>query len=69
MQEIQFLEFMGGSNLPQAFPNYFICLCFIRISTVSLLLHIHGGHHFWTAVSYKSHVKGQTCAQGLHVRT
>ena len=34
MQEIQFLEFMGGSNLPQAFPNYLICLRFIRISTV-----------------------------------
>ena len=25
---------MGGSNLPQAFPNYLICLRFIRISTV-----------------------------------
>ena len=24
MQEIQFLEFMGASNLPQAFPNYLI---------------------------------------------
>jgi len=23
-QEIQFLEFMGGSNVPQAFPNYLI---------------------------------------------
>ena len=34
-QEIQFLEFMGGSNLPQAFPNYLICLRFIRISTVA----------------------------------
>ena len=31
MQEIQFLEFMGG---PQAFPNYWICLCFIRINTI-----------------------------------
>ena len=26
---------MGGSNLPQAFPNYLVCLRFIRISTVS----------------------------------
>jgi len=34
MQEIQFLEFMGGSNLPQAFPNYLIFLRFIRISMV-----------------------------------
>jgi len=33
MQEIQFLEFMGGSNLRQAFPTYLICLRFIRIST------------------------------------
>jgi len=33
-QEIQFLEFMGGSNVPQAFPNYLICLRFIRICTV-----------------------------------
>ena len=35
MQEIQFLEFMGGSNIPQALPNYLICLCFIRISRYS----------------------------------
>jgi len=34
MQEIQFLEFMGGSNILQAFPNYLIGLRFIRISTV-----------------------------------
>jgi len=34
MQEIQFLKFMGGSNLPQAFQNYLIWLRFIRISTV-----------------------------------
>ena len=26
---------MGGSNVPQAFPNYLICLRFIRISTVT----------------------------------
>ena len=26
---------MGGSNLRQAFPNYLICMHFIRISTVS----------------------------------
>jgi len=32
-------EFMGGSNLPQAFPNYLICLRFITISTV--LIHYH----------------------------
>jgi len=32
MQEIQFLEFMGGLNLPQASPHYLICMCFIRIS-------------------------------------
>ena len=30
-QEIQLLEYMGGSNLPQASPNYLICMCFIRI--------------------------------------
>jgi len=36
MQEIQFLEFMGGSNVQQAFPNYLVCLCFIRISTVCM---------------------------------
>jgi len=30
MQEIQLLEFMGGSNVLQAFPNYLICLRFIR---------------------------------------
>jgi len=34
VQEIQFLEFMGGCNLPQASPNCLICMCFIRISTV-----------------------------------
>jgi len=34
-QEIQFLEFIGGSNLLQAFPNYLICLHSIRISTVA----------------------------------
>jgi len=34
MQEIHFLEFMGGSNVPQAFPNYLIYLRFIGISTV-----------------------------------
>ena len=25
---------MGGSNVPQAFPNYLICLRFVRISAV-----------------------------------
>ena len=39
MQEIQFLEFMGGSYVPQAFPNYLICLCFIGISTVVYTQH------------------------------
>ena len=39
-QEIQFLEFIGGSNIPQAFPNYLICLHFIRISTVYPISHI-----------------------------
>jgi len=34
MQEIQFLEFIGGSNSLQASPNYLICMHFIRISTV-----------------------------------
>ena len=28
---------MGGSNLQQAFPNYLICLRFIRISTETWL--------------------------------
>ena len=37
-QEIQFLEFIGGSNVLQAFPNYFICLRFIRISTVYCII-------------------------------
>ena len=40
MQEIQFLEFMGGSNLLQAFPNYLICLRFIRISTVGVMMSV-----------------------------
>jgi len=31
------MEFMGGSNVAQAFPNYLICFRFIRISTVSKL--------------------------------
>jgi len=30
--KIQFLEFMGGSNVPQAFPKYLICLHFIALS-------------------------------------
>ena len=34
-KEIQFLEFMGGFSVPQAFPNYLICLRFIRISMVT----------------------------------
>jgi len=34
MQEIQFLEFMNG-DLLQAFPNYLICMHFIRINTVT----------------------------------
>ena len=34
MQEIQFLELLGGSNVLQAFPNYLIFLHFIRMSTV-----------------------------------
>ena len=33
-QEIQFLEFMGGSNLTHAHSNDLICMCFIRINTV-----------------------------------
>ena len=32
--EIQFLEFMGGSNSTHAHSNYLICMRFIRISTV-----------------------------------
>ena len=36
-QEIQFLEFMGGSNLTHAHSNYLICMHFIRINTVILL--------------------------------
>ena len=32
LQEIQYLEFMGGSNLQQVF-HYLICMCFIRINT------------------------------------
>jgi len=32
---------MGGSNIPQAFPNYFICLRFIRISTVGTFMLAH----------------------------
>jgi len=48
MQEIQFLEFMGGSNLPQAFPNYFICLRFIRISRVHTLSAEHSSLLHWS---------------------
>jgi len=33
-REIQFLEFMGGSHLQQAFPNYLICMHLIKKSTV-----------------------------------
>jgi len=33
MQEIQFLELLGGSNLQQTFSNYLICLCSFRINT------------------------------------
>ena len=32
--EIQFWEFMGGSNVTQASPNYLICMRFIRINMV-----------------------------------
>ena len=35
MQELQFLEFMGGSNL-NAHSNYLICIRFIQINTVQL---------------------------------
>ena len=35
MQEIQFLEFMGGSNSTHAYSNYLICMRFIQISTVA----------------------------------
>ena len=34
MQEIKFLEFMGGSNLLQASSNYLICMSLMRISMV-----------------------------------
>ena len=34
MQEIQFLDFMGGSNLMHAHSNYLICMCFITIHTI-----------------------------------
>ena len=32
--QIQFLEFMGGPNVLQTFPNYLICLHYIRINMV-----------------------------------
>jgi len=41
MQEIQFLEFMGGSNIPQASPNYLIYMRFNRISTVLCFDNFH----------------------------
>ena len=34
MQEIQFLEFMGGFNFSHAHSNYLICMHFVRINTV-----------------------------------
>ena len=34
MQEIQFLEFMGGSTLTHAHSNYLICMCLIGINVV-----------------------------------
>ena len=39
-QEIQFLEFMGGSNSVHAHSNYLICMRFIQINTV-FLTHDH----------------------------
>ena len=35
-EEIQFIEFMGGYIVPQAFQNYFMCWRFIRISTITI---------------------------------
>ena len=37
-QEIQFLEFVGGSNSTHSYSNYSICMCFIRISTVKAMV-------------------------------
>jgi len=34
---------MGGSNVLQAFPNYLICLRFIRITTVVSVVAISNG--------------------------
>jgi len=47
IQEIQFLEFMGRSNLhvPQAFPNYLNCLHFIGIPVhVNMVAHFSRWH-------------------------
>ena len=42
MQEIQFLEFMGGSNLTNAHSNYLICMRFIQTNK-----------HVFTSIGYQ----------------
>jgi len=48
---------MGGSNVPQAFPNYLICLHFIRISTVIISGHVI---QFQYSVAYSAPVECKT---------
>ena len=64
MQEIEFLEFMGGSNVPQAFPNYLICLRFIRISMVYMGFR---GHRtmFWSQTQKFNYIL--VCTSPLNV--
>ena len=37
MQEIPFLEFMGGSNLMPTNSNYLICMCFRNTVVCSIM--------------------------------
>ena len=62
LQDIQFLEFMGGCNLTHAHSNYLNCMLFIRINTVVSHYHIK----FWKT---EAAIDGQHAVEQLSTPT
>ena len=51
---------MGGSNVPQAFPNFSICLHFITLRTVVNVLIPDASHCVWSVIPQSAVRKDNT---------
>ena len=64
---------MGGYNVPQAFPNFLICLHFIRLRTVVNVLIPDASHCMWSVIPQsavrKDNIQQKQKQSGNEVRT